>query len=233
MPSPPAALLAVGAPRPAAKRHGPDRTRACRASASKSRQGRGDEGELLAARLRLLEGVRRAVGTRRLRAPRAAVARRGARHRAIDLSRPAGRRGVAVRDRHLRAGRVGGVAFFGVARGLGQPARHRVREPQGDSSFPRRTPPPTASGARRRRSRIAVSGAAARRLGLFRGRVRPAAGRRQRRVPSASCTGSPTSSARSSIRFSGSRRWPTATASRGASARCSTTSSTPSPTRFC
>ena len=43
------------------------------------------------------------------------MAGRGARHPAVDLPRPPGRRAVAVRRRLLRAGRIGGVAAFSVS----------------------------------------------------------------------------------------------------------------------
>ena len=233
MPSPPAALLAVGAPRrPAAKRNGLGAVHGRPARPRRGRRGAGDDGDLLAARVRLLEGF---VGRAEI-ADCAQLALQWlgevARHPAIDLPHPAGGRTVAVRRRRLRP-RLGRHQLQRVARRLEQPARHRVHQPQGavlpGAAFGRRSQAPSGDAVRGR----GVSRRAARRLRLLRGSVRPAAASAARRRSGPSCTGSPASSARSSIRFSASRRWPRATASRDASARCSTTSSTRSPTRFC
>ena len=121
-----------------------------------------------------------------------------------------------------------------LARRLGQSARSTRSTRGGEAFYPAvafrsRSAPPALDAVRGR----GVSRRAARR--------RPASATRRSacccsaaaRRPRPSCAGSRSVFARSSIRFSGSRRSPKAIASRDASARCSTASSTRSPTRFC
>ena len=179
-----AALLAVGAPRsprlsataPAPYTGRPARPR--RASRNGPRRRR-----------RLDRGARCACSKGSSAAPRSPTAR---------SSRCSGSaRCSASRSRSAWCGRWASTSLFVVgayglpasaasrftrlARGLGQPARHRVHQPQATSSSRRRTRPPIASGRPATPFEDArVPRRAARRLRLRRGRVRPAAARRQR-----------------------------------------------------
>ena len=233
-----AALAAVGAARRPQQRNG--RTalhrRATRIRIAVDGGQRRRAGDWRRA-VRLLEGFvsrteiadcaqhRAAVAERRPRRPRNRSAWSGRRRRAVAVRRSA-RTGFAHRRRDVRS-----------------PSRSRTGTIRSSprcttasrSSFPRRIPPPIA----RRRPSTPFEDAAFHVVPL--GVVRL-----QRRARSACCSSAAArrrstelqlvhrrSSARSWIRFSASRRSPKAIASRGASGRCSTASSTPSPTRFC
>ena len=163
---------------------GPGRTPACRASASRSRQGPATTASCSRRGCGCSKGSSGATELADCAHLRAAVARRGARHHAVDLPGTAGRRDVAVR-RSAPTGWPGPRCRASRCRSRTGATRWSPRSPTARSSSFRA---PHSAADRKRRPATpfedcAVPRPAARRLRLRRGRVRPAAGRRQRGAP--------------------------------------------------
>ena len=178
----------------AAKRNGSAPYTGVRASHG-GRAGAGGEADLLAARVRLLEGF---VSRDRDRRLRAATRCSGSATCSASASRSAcsSRRASRRSSPSARTGSAGdGRLVHRVARRLEQSARHGVHQPR---TAPSSAPSHSAADRRRRPSTpfedaafhvvpLGVSG-------FSRRRVRPAAGRRQRRRCRRSCAGSRRSS---------------------------------------
>ena len=120
---------------PAAKRDGRDRYRTCRARESRSRRSSTPIGwRRVCGCSKGFSAGRELADCAQLRAAVAGDDRSASRRRSAWCGRPD--ETVAVRRRHLRPGRSGGLALRGLARRLGQSARHRAREPHGRAFFP-------------------------------------------------------------------------------------------------
>ena len=208
--SPPAALLAVGAPRgPRLSATGRRRTRASRASASRSRSRRT---ATTASSSRRACACSKGFVSRTEIADCAQLALQWlgdvARHLAnrSAWSGPSGEQSLFV----VGASRAAGIGASrrSASRSTTGATRSSPRSPTASELF---FPAPHSAADRKRRPTTPFEDAAFHVVplgvsGLLRRGVRPAAGRRRPPRCRPSCTGSPTSSARSSIRSCASRR---------------------------